>query len=242
MPFSKSLSICLFLLASRAAHAEYQWGFANVSFNRLNWTQETKDKSTKLDFNYLEVEGGSQYSWGELYGFYDIENFDKDGDEMRTAAKGSIRYYLGETGFSLYAHVYNFTSLGFAEQNRVVGFGYQWTGPSGWWFKPFLGFHDVSQTFFSGPNGFMGGWVLGIPFKIADQRFLLSDWHEYEFARKDAYAAGNGGKNTSHNGAVGLWWTPLEAATFGIQWRYANDKLGTEGTMGASIFTAKYNF
>ncbi len=238
---TKTLTLILSLFCASPAFAGYEWGFGNVSLNRLFWSQGTKAKSTKLDFNYLEIEGGAQFTWGELYGFFDLENPGYDGNEVRTAGKGVARYYLGKSGFSLYGHVYDFNSLGFGEQNRVYGLGYQ-AGWQGGWFKPFLGLHDVSQTFYAGLNGFMGGWIAGQSFKIGSADFLATNWHELEFARKDAYAAGNGGKKVSQNGALSVWWNAIPQLTVGLQWRYAVDKLGTPGLLSAAITSVRYNF
>ncbi len=230
------------ILFSIPSFAAYEYGFADVSLNRLFWSDATKAKSTKSDFNYLELEGGSQFSWGEMYGFFDIENILKrDANEVRTAAKGVIRYYLGKSQVSLYAHVYDFNAIGFSEQNRVIGLGYQFSIPQGW-FKPFLGVHDVTQTFFNGLNGYMGGWIAGYGFKLFGEDFLATDWHEIEFARQAAYAAGNGGKPVSQNGAAALWWNAVPQLTFGLQWRYAMDKLGTSRGLNAGIASVRYNF
>lgn len=225
------------------ASAEYQFGFADVSLNRLDWTAATEAKSDKLDFNYLELEGGTQFTWGETYGFFDIENFDKgDRDLVRSAGKGVIRYFLPIEGLSLYAHLYDFNSKNFGEQNRVIGLGYQVLFPQGW-FKPFLGINDVTQTYFNGLNGLMGGWAVTYSFKLWKADFQVTDWHELEFARAAAYAAGNGGKRVSQNGAAGLWWyarpTPI---SLGLQWRYAENKLGTPGWLSAAIATVRYVF
>lgn len=233
--------VLAFFLGSAVAMADYQWGFANMSLNYLDWDRGTENKSTKQDFSYIEIEGGSQYSWGDLYGFFDIENFGKAGDEVRTASKGAVNYYLGQTKFGLYAHQYSFHSLGFSEQNRVIGFGYSWTG-DGWWIKPFIGLHDVSQTFYSGSNGYMAGWVLGYNFTAFNQKFLLVDWHEIEFERNVRYAAGNGNSRSGINGALSLWWSINTQIAIGQQWRYATNKLGTGGDMGAWISTLKINF
>lgn len=223
------------------AKADYQWGFGNMSLNYLDWEKGTENKSTKKDFTYLEIEGGAQHSWGDVYGFFDIENIGKTGSDVRTATKGSINYYLNNSKFGLYAHQYSFHSLGFSEQNRVIGFGYLLAG-DGWWIKPFLGFHDVSQTFYSGSNGYMGGWVFGYNFVAFGQKFFLVDWHEMEFERNQSYAAGNGASRTGINGALSIWWNLNAQVTFGQQWRYATNKLGTGGEMNAWISTLKYNF
>lgn len=227
-------------LFSQPASASMQWGFADVSLNRLFWTRDTQNKSLKRSFNFFEIEGGGQFNWGELYGFLDIENIGRDAGYVRTAAKAVGRYYLFNTNLSIYAHVYDFNELGFGEQNRVIGLGYQWAA-SEWWIKPFLGVHDVTQSYFSGLNGFMGGVSLGYSFKLFQQSFLATNWHETEFARKEDYAFGNGGKKVGQNGAFGFWWTPHHCVTLGAQWRYAIDKLGTAGLSSATIATLKYN-
>lgn len=233
--------VFLSFLVSEFVLADYQWGFGNMSLNYLDWERGTERKSTKKDFTYLEVEGGAQHSWGDLYGFFDSENIGQTGSDVRTASKGAINYYLGDSKFGIYAHQYSFHSLGFSEQNRVIGFGYLLTG-NGWWFKPFLGFHDVSQTFYSGSNGYMAGWVFGYNFITFAEKFFIADWHEAEFERDSAYAVGSGGGKTSVNGALSLWWTINRKLTLGQQWRYALNKLGTGGEQNAWISTLKYNF
>jgi hypothetical protein len=222
------------------ANSEYQHGFVDVNINHLDWTRGTEEKSHKRDFNYLELEGGGNFNWGELYGFFDLENFDKSGSDMRTAAKGAINAYLFNTALSVYAQVYNFTMVGFSEQNRVVGLSYSLSGTS-WWFKPWIGFHDVIETFYSGRNGYMGGWTVGYMFKILGQNFMLSDWHEWEFDRNARYAARNGA-SSGINGAASVWWNETHGIALGFQWRYAQNKLGTPGTIGAVISTLRYTF
>jgi hypothetical protein len=213
----------------------------DTNINRLNWSEGTKLKSSKQDFTYLELEGGGTHSWGEMYGFFDVENVGKTGADTRTAAKFELRYYLFDSPISLYGHVYNFASNGFSEQNDVVGLGYQYE-KSGFIFKPFLGFHEVSQTFFSGFNGYMAGWFIAYFFQIMHQDFMLADWHEMEFARNQTYANGNGGSKTSQNGALSFWWNPSRHYSMGVQWRYCTDKLGTPGSSNAEIYTVKYIF
>jgi len=230
----------LFVFALNAS-ADMKWGFADVSVKYLDWNRQTEEKSPKRDFTYLELEGGGQLSWGELYGFFDVENPGQTGKDVRTAAKGSISYYLGTSGLTLYAQVYNFAMAGFYDQNRVMGLGYSFQRES-WWFKPFLGFHEVSQTYYNGSNGYMGGWVAGKFLSWGTAKFLIADWHEIEFMRNENYARGNGGKRESHNGALSAWWIANRNYTLGVQWRYATDKLGTAGAVGAVIYTLKYVF
>lgn len=234
------LMVLSVVLSSSPSMAAYQWGFGNLSANQLNWDSGTKDKSTKTDFTYLELEGGAQFDWGDLYGFYDIENVGKPGSEMRSANKATMNYYLMGTSWGVYASQYTFSSLGFSEQNRVIGLGYVWNG-SNWFVKMFLGFHDIVQTYYTGFNGYMGGWVFGYNFEWLNQKWMVVDWHEIEFARDQSVAKGNGG-SSGVNGALSIWWTSHATYSVGLQRRYATNKLGTQGDLGAWILSLKSNF
>ncbi|WP_263081465.1 ion channel protein Tsx [Endozoicomonas sp. Mp262] len=233
---------------SSIASSDYQYGFGNVSINRLDWSNGTEHRSGKKDFTYLELEGGAGFSWGEIYGFADLENPHKkneeeDGDGRRTALKGTIRYYLGNTGFNLYGHIYDTESHGFSEQNRLLGIGYNYQNDN-LFFKPFLAANNTQSTFFSGSNGYVAGWVLGYNFKLADQDLMLTNWHEYEFNRSEDYSKnedGSGEKN-GVNGAVALWWNATNHITAGIQYRYADNKLGSNSYQNAMIYSLRYNF
>ncbi|MFV8208602.1 outer membrane protein OmpK, partial [Enterobacter cloacae complex sp.6701988] len=76
--------LCAAALTSLAgtANAEnflgYQNGFADINVNYLDWSRHTVNKSKntthKEDFAYFELEGGANFNWGELYGFFDLEN------------------------------------------------------------------------------------------------------------------------------------------------------------------------
>ncbi|MET4695692.1 outer membrane protein OmpK [Endozoicomonas lisbonensis] len=59
---------------STSANADYLYGFSNVQLNFMDWTNSTENKTEQRDFAYLRVEGGSGFSWGELYGFVDVKN------------------------------------------------------------------------------------------------------------------------------------------------------------------------
>lgn len=228
----------LLLIFPTLAQAEIRYGFADVSFNHLNWDLGTENKSSKRDFQFAELEGFAQFDWGDIYGFFDYENPGYRGSEVRTASKGALYRYLGLGGLSFYAHIYNFAAHGFFEQNRVIGLGYDLHG-EGWWFKPFLAFNEVSQSFFSGPNGYMVGWTAGYNFTVLTRKFMVANWHELEFERKSAYSASMGDNPVSHNGAVSVWWHALEKMSVGIQGRYAVSKLGTPGSSNALIYTVK---
>ncbi|MCK2183789.1 outer membrane protein OmpK [Halomonas getboli] len=238
-----------------------QWSFANVSVNYLDWSDGTEERTStnaaKGDFFYLELEGGVGFDWGEFYGFYDAENphndtAEEDGrDNRRSAAKVTSHIYLGESPFSLYFHVYDFRDYGYdsEEQDRVVGFGYRHTFANGLWFKPFIGkaWVESDGNSYSGENGYMAGWVLGYDFQAFGEAFSLTNWHEQTFERDDEYLRRNyvngPAGELGTNGAVALWWHPIDEITTGVQYRYSNNKLGTAGEyQNAMIYTLKYNF
>lgn len=247
MGFLRKSTLAAAVLAagfSASASADYQYGFGNVSISRLDWTDKTEDhtKNRKKDFTFLEIEGGAGFDWGEVYGFFDLENPHKsneesDGDGRRTAMKGTLRYNLGQTGFNIYGHIYDFSSAGFDEQNRLLGVGFNYQNANFFW-KPFVAANNTETTFFSGYNGLVAGWVLGYNFNLLEQNFMFTNWHEYEFDRDTQYQEG---KKDGQNGAVALWWNANKKITLGIQYRYADDKLGESTYQDGMVYTLKYN-
>ncbi|HDS7284661.1 TPA: hypothetical protein QH594_004273 [Escherichia coli] len=202
-----TLTLSSVLAIPAVTHAEFKGGFADIGIHYLDWTSRTTEKSStkshKDDFGYLELEGGANFSWGEMYGFFDWENFyndrhDKPGSEQRYTFKNTNRIYLGDTGFNLYLHAYGT----YGSANRV-------------------NFHDDMFLYGIGYNFTGSGW--------------------YEFDRDATYAAGNGGKE-GLNGAVALWWNATSYITTGIQYRYADDKLGEDFYQDAIIYSIKFNF
>ncbi len=141
-------------------------------------------------------------------------------------------YLPGDTGFNLYLHAYgtygSANRVNFHDDMFLYGIGYNFTG-SGWWFKPFFAKRYTDQTYYTGDNGYVAGWVAGYSFMLGSEKFTLTNWNEYEFDRDATYAAGNGGKE-GLNGAVTLWWNATSHITTGIQYRYADDKLGEDFT------------
>lgn len=260
---TKKLFALTALICAAQAHAD-GWSFANTSINYLDWSKPTENRTNKgpfgnkKDFTYLELEGGKGGDWGDVYGFFDLENpTNKNNNtadfraDRRTAAKVVGRYNLtkiGDTPVQLYAHVYDFRDNGFYDQNRVLGLGTALSSGD-FWVKPFLGVHqELKSNVGAQVNGGMGGWVLGYNFKAFGQPFMLTQWHETEFGRKNQYLTmADGGKvvtasKTAMNGAVSLWWTPVKQFTAGVSYRYANNKLGVAGYESGLIYTAKYNF
>ncbi|MBB3229219.1 outer membrane protein OmpK [Halomonas stenophila] len=237
------------------------WSFANASINYLDWSdgteRRTASNAAKGDFVYLELEGGVGFDWGEVYGFFDAENpnhgsFDEQSggkDNFRTAAKVTSHFYLGDSPFSVYVHVYDFRDHDFdvREQDQILGVGYRHTFANGLWIKPFLGAARVQSSGHTGMNGYMAGWVAGYDFTAFDQAFSLTNWHEQTFERDDAYLeqnfVGDKAGPVGTNGAAALWWHPTDAITTGVQYRYSHNKLGTaDDYQNAMIYTLKINF
>lgn len=235
------LIIFVFIISlTKKAESAYQWGFGDISINSLDWSSELEERDSKRDFTYLEIEGGAQFDWGDLYGFFDLEQPDRKGSEQRTASKAQIHYYLGKTPFSIYAHQFSFHSKGFSEQSRITGLGYRYLS-SKFFFKPFIAYHSVVTTFYSGHNGYMAGWFAMYMFKAFKQNFRLVNWHENEFERARQYASGNGNETSSLNGAASIWWDATTKVNYGLQYRYAQDKLGSDGFFHAYIFSLRFN-
>lgn len=248
------------LAMSAPASAEQYYGFADVSVNYLDWTDKAEDRASfggKEDFYYLEVEGGAGFSWGDVYGFFDLENAHKIGDDdagadgFRIATKGSVALNLGDSNWNAYGQVYHFEDgatggTGFHDTNMVLGASYDLFTESGFWMKPFLGAHFENQTFAgNGFNGYMAGYVMGYDFQVGGQKFGISQWHETEFGRKDQFRSGADGRELNsygHNGAIALWWHLPHNVTTGIQYRYFDNKLGDANYGDAIIYTLKYNF
>ncbi|MFB0824558.1 outer membrane protein OmpK [Chromobacterium violaceum] len=251
----KSLLALSLLAASALAHAGGEYSFANVSANWLDWSDRTTQQSYKQDFGYLEAEGGLGAKWGELYGFFDIENPGKgngntEGRDRRFTTKVVGRYNLAEVGgvpVQLYGHIYDTRGNGyggyehFFTQNRVLGLGTDLSfGALS--IKPFFGVHNEldSNGKGSGYNGYMTGYVLLYPFQAFGQNLMLTQWHETELNRQDKFTAAYKSR-VGQNGAIALWWTPTKAVTTGIQYRYADQKLGSSAYQNAVIYSVKYN-
>ncbi|WP_439892271.1 outer membrane protein OmpK [Ralstonia sp. 25C] len=231
------------LLATSPAQAEQRSGFANISVNYLAWNHTPS--FSRDDFVYVELEGGSTYNWGELYGFIDLENVEKSGDRYSIYPKGQIRYYLNNNekgnGWNLFAQVKAPAAKRFHEYSNVFGVGYNMdVGPVR--FRPFIGaLYTNASSGFAGWNGYQLGWAAIWPFQVASKSFSLSNWNEYDFARKQAYRPGKS-PHYSLNGALALTWNVTKNWAVGAKYRYAWNTLGAEGLTDAYIATLRYNF
>jgi len=228
----------------------------DTSINYLDWSSDTEKravgKTNFTDFVYLELEGGAGWDWGEFYFFTDIENPTKDWDntptdDLRFVIKPILDIQFGETNWYLHVQDYFLKSKTFFVNNFVTGIAYKYSIDN-FWIRPFIGPHYQESTFYDGFNGYMAGWTFVYNFTIGEQKFMLSNWHEFEFDRaEEHYQLDDGtpigdGRSSGTNGALAVWWTPIKELTLGVQYRYAYYKLGLNDHMTAIIYSMKYNF
>ncbi|HGJ5875788.1 MAG TPA: outer membrane protein OmpK [Arsenophonus sp.] len=94
-------SLAPFTMASSSIKnpISYRNGFANISLNYFDWSQRAENRSAhtthKKDFAYLELEGSTNFNWGELYGFFDVEN---PFHQRKTEPGRNQRYVVKTTG------------------------------------------------------------------------------------------------------------------------------------------------
>ncbi|MFH0260143.1 outer membrane protein OmpK [Vibrio mediterranei] len=252
-------------VASVPASAEYLYGFGGVYLDHQSWDHGPNkiDNGAVGDQRnqfVLGIEGGAGFTWGEIYGFYDRESVEKSASEQKNSFKGTAHVYLGDTGVSLYGQVYHHDNPAQSETNRVLGLGYTALQGDNWFFKPWIGVHDItswdsfnkesdgmSQNI-NGRNGYMAGWTARYGFEAFGQNFSFVNWNEIEFDRNDEYAKAQGGK-TGLNGALLFNWHATEHLTAAIQYRYFQNKLGVWGSTDYSqhygdaiIYRLQYNF
>ena len=224
----------------------------DISINYLNWSSETQSKTTQKDFSYFEYENCSGWSWGDFYMFSDLKNhissYSKTSlDDVAFVIKPIVDLKVYKNWY-LHVQDYYWQSTTFYDNDVVIGVSYKYALDNGFWIKPFVGEHYQNTTYFSGFNGYMAGWVFDYDMKIAGENFSLLQWNEIEFGRikryyqlSDAMPTGDG-RSTSINGAISLWWNINKTFTTGIQYRYAENKLGFEAYQGAVIYSVKYYF
>ena len=248
----RTLLILFFCLFSML-YGEVYYSFGNVQLNYLDWSESTQ-KRVKLerDYFYITLEGGIGGSFGELYGNANLENAHKD---YKEDAPFNRRYStFVDYDFPFYneirLHMQNFhlDTYSYKVNDFVIGIAYKYKAASGFWIRPFLGFHKTDDTYFNGWNGYMAGWVFDLPFELKGEKFSLGQWNEIEFGRnKSFYLLDDGtpvgdGESYGLNGALCMWWYAHVHITAGLQYRYALYKLGNRAYQSAVIYTMKYNF
>jgi hypothetical protein len=228
------------------------YSFIDTSINYLDWSSSTQNNTAQKDFTYLELEGGAGWNWGEFYGFLDIENpthsyYDTPSNDLRIALKPIVDIYIYNS-FAVHIQDYYLHSNTFYVSNLVTGFSYKFKTEYGLWFTPFLGAHYQSSTYYSGFNGYIGGWTFNYNFSLFDEKFTLFNWNEIEFARdKEGYILEDGtligdAKEYGFNGALSFWWGVTTEISTGLQYRYAKYKLGSPEYQSGVIYSLKYYY
>lgn len=208
-------------------YVEFKGGFVDIGFYYFDWILDIMEKISKKfykdDFGYLELEGGVNFSWGEMYGFFDWENFYngcyvKSGSEQCYIFKNINCIYLGDIGLNFYFYVYGmyglFYCVNFYDDMFFYGLGYNFIG-NGYWFKFFFVKCYIDQIYYIGDNGYVLGWVVGYSFLLGSEKFSVMNWNEYEFDCDVFYVVGNGGKD-GINGVVVLWWNVIFYLIVGV--------------------------
>lgn len=246
----------ILILLSAMLHADNDskftplYSFLDVSVNYFDWSRKTSTQTAQKDFTYLELEGGAGWDWGEFYGFFDIENPNHSYHEaypknLRFTIKPILDIYI-KNGFALHIHDFALKSDTFYVNNLITGFSYKYSTEH-FWFQPFIGTHYQNSTYYTGFNGYMTGWNINFDTEIFGEKIKFFQWHEIEFARDKNHYLFEGnptgdGKEYGVNGAISIWWCSSQHFTPGIQYRYADHKLGYAKYQDALIYSLKYFF
>jgi len=246
------ISITLCAEEKKSTSLEPNYSFANINLNYFDWTHYAENSSDKSDFSYIGFEGGAGWNKVDIYGFLNIENpthsyNENSSDELRFSSLADVDIEI-KNSFKLHIQDFSLNSGSYYVNDFVVGIGYKYNTKYGLWIRPFLGVHHTYDSYYSGFNGYMGGWLLNYDFKLFEYKFSIFQWNEIEFGRdKDFYLDENNqptgdGASWGLNGAVSLWIHLNETYTTGLQYRYAKNKLGSPNYQSGVIYTFKYNF
>lgn len=168
------------------AMAEQLYSFSNVSLNYLNWGSNA-ERTGKEDNLFAELEGGAGYTWGELYGFFDVENLGEGSGDITYFGKGMMDVYLGETNWMFHTHVASAWGGSWHDMSTFAGIAYKFSGDNGAFFKPYLAARHTNSNDYTGMNGYQLGFAWAYPFQVGEQQFTLAQWHETDFDRDDQY-------------------------------------------------------
>lgn len=252
----KVLFLLLILISPMGADERvkncFTYSFVNLSVNYLDWGDATQEKTAQRDFSYLELEGGFGWDGGEFYGFADLKsptaresgNFI---DNLYISLKPVLDIDIYDK-VALHIQNYYLSSNDFFVSDWVGGLSYKVSTNNGFWIRPFLGWHYLNTTYYKGMNGYMFGWTLNYNFTLLQESFSIFQWHEIDFDRDKRYYLGDDGSpigdgtSSGVNGALSFWWHYNMSLQAGLQYRYANNKLGYQEYQSAIIYSIKYYF
>ncbi|WP_201352939.1 outer membrane protein OmpK [Hydrogenimonas urashimensis] len=240
---------------------DFTWNDVNINY--LDWSDgsERRGAGNYDDFPYIELEGGAGWGWGEFYFFTDWENPGKgfDADKAPRDSRWVIKPILDinipkAKGWmkNVQLHIQDYYLYGktFHVNNLVIGLAYKYISDN-FFMRPFVGLHYMHDSFHESLwNGYMGGWVFNYDFRLFNQKFSLSNWHEFEWDRDEStYLNPDGSRQPFGDrsswgvqGALAAWWHVNEHFSGGVQYRYAWHKLGSYDYLTGVIYTLKYNF
>jgi len=243
--FFLSILICF-------AHSDMIYNFKNINLNYHDWLKNAENDANKKDFSYIGFEGGAGWSNAELYGFINLENpiktYKEENAENGLRISGFFDLDISiENGWRIHFQDYTLHSYSFYVNDFVVGVGYKFVF-SNLWFRPFLGLHHTYDSYYSGLNGLMGGWLFEYRFTFLSKKGVVFNWNEIEFGREKSFYLDDDGNTKGDgaswglNGALSVWIYPLKDIALGVQYRYANHKLGNKAYQDALIYTLKLYF
>lgn len=231
--------------------AQVSYSFSNLGLNYYDWRQESQNVGLSKNFSFISAEYGIGSNWAEFYGNTNIENplssySNKVPNNLRFTMVNDFDIKLTES-FRIHVQDFHLQTDTYFVNDFVLGFSYKYMY-EGLWFKPFLGVHYTYDTFYSGLNGLMTGWLFNYRFKILSENFSIFQWSEIEFLRdqnfyelKDGTPIGDS-KSYGYNGSIKLYWHPIQSVTTGLEYRYSQYKRGTKEYLSALIYSIKYNF
>ncbi|WEM44937.1 outer membrane protein OmpK (plasmid) [Photobacterium sp. DA100] len=244
----KVIGSCLLCctLASTAATANEYSGWGNLHFDYQAWGHGVSD--SEFDQALIGIEGGLNFEWGELFGFYDFEGLDRNSGEQTATYNLQAHTYIGNSGASVFSKVYSSHGTEIKETNSFLGFGYTDISGGGWWFTPWVAgnyttvYNEFAEiTNVNGFNGATFGWSAGYVFEAFGKPFLLSNWTEIEMFRNDEYAHNNYGR-TGVNGGLNLGMDITKNINATVMYRYYYNKLGADGYGDIMIYRLAYKF
>lgn len=249
VPFT-TLLILLYASHANALNLELKNAFGSLNAGYADWNSGFEN-THRGEVWKLTADFGAIFDKGEFYSFYEnnVLNHDISGQNYVLSAQTHIRLFSSDV--SLMGKLYGqFDNTWGDDLDMMYGLGY--LGLSGKWgfFKPYLAFHNQSSDYHSqrlggrsasGRNGYVAGWTAAYFFSLWEESFVLSDWHEFEFDRNDAYAEQQHGAN-GINGGLTLTWQFYPHLKASVTWRYFQNKLGYDGFGDQMIYTLGYEF
>ncbi|MDF1878308.1 hypothetical protein JHD46_01500 [Sulfurimonas sp. SAG-AH-194-C20] len=228
--------------------AQTGYSFINLGANYSSWINEAAND----DFVFLSAEYGAGLNTAEYYGNVNIHNPTK---EYKATPQKNLRYTMVNDldikineAFRVHYQDYHLLSNSLRVNDYVLGLAYKYTNQNIFWFKPFIGIHYSDDSYFTGLNGYMTGWLLNYNFKLLNHNFSIFQWNEIEFLRtKSFYELSTGtpigdSKSYGLNGAIKLFWHPAKKIKTGIEYRYSKYKRGSDKWLSSFVYTVKYYF